>query len=149
MIKESSDKKFRRQQSRLRVAFMKGGGTPEEANRMYPRFKTGSVGIIEKAVNFTKAVGRRRKLKKEGKPVDVSEKEASRRWNICTGNNKTKRCDEFKPGTTEHQGGCKLCGCGLHKKVWWATEACPLGKWGNGVGVKSKELVISNTVFYA
>lgn len=67
---------------------------------------------------------------KAGKPVRSPEAiEAI--MAICRG------CEQFEP-TEDDTNGCRKCGCrrkywigGLRRKIEWATEECPLGKWAS------------------
>ena len=67
--------------------------------------------------------------------VDSDSKEC--RINIC------KSCEYFNIKFVK----CNYCGCFLDIKTSWATESCPLGKWGE----LSKEEISStpNPSFFA
>lgn len=41
------------------------------------------------------------------------------RYAICV------ECEEFVPGTTQ----CRQCYCAMGIKTWYASVACPKGKW--------------------
>jgi hypothetical protein len=70
--------------------------------------------LPQQAWNFTKAVTRHvvNHLR------NVSETVRSERMAIC------QACPELRDGK------CQLCSCPLEKKIRWASEFCPIGKWG-------------------
>jgi hypothetical protein len=36
------------------------------------------------------------------------------------------QCPEFRP----ERDACSICGCNMKVKASWATQACPINKWG-------------------
>lgn len=66
-----------------------------------------------------------------GRPVRGEERVAEI-FAIC------QACPNFRPGTSELEGSCSVCGCrlrsaaGLFNKIQMATESCPLKppRWG-------------------
>lgn len=71
---------------------------------------------IEKIVNVTKAV-----IKHVANGmVNVSDSVKEERMNIC------KSCPLFNSSNTT----CNQCGCYLVEKTKWASEKCPIDKWG-------------------
>jgi hypothetical protein len=76
-------------------------------------------GAIRKAVNLAKAVKQSAKRKLPGKvPAEIR----AERLEICRG------C----PLYNRAKGWCKhpSCGCVMSRKTWWASQSCPVGKWG-------------------
>lgn len=53
--------------------------------------------------------------------MNVNNDVALKRISIC------KSCDKFNEVLQQ----CKECGCFLQIKTAWATEKCPLDKWGS------------------
>jgi hypothetical protein len=51
---------------------------------------------------------------------NVSNHTKQQRLSICNS------CEFFNPALSQ----CKQCGCFLQIKTLWATEKCPLDKWG-------------------
>lgn len=84
--------------------------------------------LAQKAVNFTKAAARHvvKGLK------EATDEQVAERFAIC------QACELFKPkgegqGVCTHSScGCKLKAVGLagKNKLKWASEKCPIGKWG-------------------
>lgn len=88
--------------------------------RAYWDRQLGAPSLPRKVLNFAKAsvqhvAGGSRKV-----PLEVSEA----RLAIC----KKNECGYFDAQKTRclHQG----CGCGLKRKVTWATSSCPVKLWG-------------------
>tara|TARA_R100000808_G_scaffold9265_1_gene25506 strand:+ start:523 stop:1731 length:1209 start_codon:yes stop_codon:yes gene_type:complete len=83
------------------------------------------LGFLPKTKGLAEAVKRQGARLMKGQPLAVSGDEAERRWNIC------KACPtgQFQP-KGDSKGSCKVCGCGMHRKVRWASEWCPDGHWG-------------------
>ena len=76
--------------------------------------------MIQKASNLAKA-----SVKHAGSGFKtVSEATKNKRLEICNS------CP-FKVGT-EEKPTCNKCGCFLKIKAGWASESCPIGKWGVG-----------------
>jgi len=75
--------------------------------------------ITEKAKNFSKSMVNFAKNKFK----TVSQKEAQRRFEICTGTDETPKCEFFNNGT------CDKCGCITALKSKIESESCPEGKW--------------------
>jgi len=74
---------------------------------------------VRMAGNFTKAVV---KHTFDGlKKVDFTTYQ--RRLNQCNG------CKPPKGFRVEKRCTHESCGCYIDKKVWWASEECPLGRW--------------------
>lgn len=72
---------------------------------------------VDKAVNFSKALGRVGGNILAGNKVLVTTEEKDRRMDIC------KACDFFD------NGSCRKCGCNLAFKNRLTSEHCPVGKW--------------------
>lgn len=60
---------------------------------------------------------------------NVSEETKNSRLEIC------KSCEFFNPSLVQ----CQKCGCFLNIKTSWATEKCPLDKWGTEIDQDSPE----------
>jgi hypothetical protein len=73
-------------------------------------------GLLRKAAAFAGAVVRHAAA---GLP-QAPPAEAARRLALCL------ECPEFVAG----KQSCRRCGCDMPRKVRWAEQACPLGKWG-------------------
>lgn len=56
---------------------------------------------------------------------NVKEDVKKNRLDIC------KACDKFNPENTT----CNECGCYLEIKTQWASEKCPLDKWGHEISI--------------
>ena len=77
--------------------------------------------IIKKAANFSKAIV---KHVRDGF-VKTPERVFKHRMDICS------RCDKLnRDESMETLGDCLECGCPVSAKARWASEACPIGKWG-------------------
>ena len=77
--------------------------------------------IIKKAVNFSKAAINHAR----GGFVRTPDHVFKARMDICSG------CDKLlKDESKETLGDCLECGCPVGAKARWASEGCPLGKWG-------------------
>lgn len=61
---------------------------------------------------------------------NVSNETKSERLEIC------KSCEFFNESLYQ----CKQCGCFLQIKTSWATEKCPIDKWGAEIEVGSSEI---------
>jgi hypothetical protein len=91
--------------------------TVDETHPAYPRAKPG---LAQKAANFAASAA---KHVAAGMP-QCSDEERERRFAICQG------C-EFYDGKA-----CTKCGCPVARekrfvsKLAWASEKCPVGKWG-------------------
>lgn len=91
--------------------------TVDETHKAYPRAKPG---LSQKAANFAASAA---KHIAAGMP-QCSDEERERRFAICQG------C-EFFDGKA-----CTKCGCPVARekrfvsKLAWASEKCPVGKWG-------------------
>lgn len=72
--------------------------------------------IAQKAVNLVKAVVKH----VANGMVNVSDSVKEERMNIC------KSCPFFNSSNTT----CNQCGCYLAEKTKWASEKCPIDKWG-------------------
>lgn len=72
--------------------------------------------FITMLTNFAKAATGHIKA---GLP-QTSDEEKERRASIC------ESCDQLN----KEEYRCNVCGCMLHYKISWATQECPLGKWG-------------------
>lgn len=57
------------------------------------------------------------------------------RLNIC------KSCEYYNSTFVQ----CKQCGCLLEIKTLWATEKCPLDKWGPEIPTDSSQPQINDT----
>lgn len=80
---------------------------------------------LKQAKNITMASARSLERKVAGDPVRVADEVGHARWKTCKG------CNEFiQDSQDDGKGKCKICGCGMENKVWWASESCPLHKWG-------------------
>jgi hypothetical protein len=75
-------------------------------------------GLIQKAVNLTKAI--RKEARRPG--VKVPKEVRTERMTICRG------CPMYNraKGWCKHPG----CGCLMTRKTAWASATCPVGKWG-------------------
>lgn len=73
--------------------------------------------MITKIKNFSQAMRRAVKAKKEEKQVLVSQEEYAQRMGVC------------KPCSHKRWGQCKECGCLYAVKARLATEDCPLNLW--------------------
>ena len=83
--------------------------------------------MIQKASNLAKASARH----VGGGLKKVTEETKNKRLEICNS------CP-FKVGT-EEKPTCNKCGCFLKIKAGWASESCPIGKWGAGEEAKPKK----------
>ena len=72
--------------------------------------------ILEKASSFASATV---KHARDGFK-NVSDETKQNRTNIC------KKCKHYD----ESSDTCRQCGCYLSVKTSWASESCPVGKWG-------------------
>ncbi len=70
--------------------------------------------LARKAVNLGRAVAQHVAA---GLPK-VDEATYRERLAVCQG------CDQFTA-----QGHCRVCGCVMARKAWWAEQRCPLSKW--------------------
>ena len=61
---------------------------------------------------------------------NVSEETKNSRLEIC------KSCEFFNESLYQ----CKQCGCFLKIKASWATEKCPIDKWGAEIEVGNSEI---------
>lgn len=83
--------------------------------------------LVREAVSF---VGAQARWLAAGCPLRSAER-VKEIFAVCRG------CENFKPGATEEEGVCRLCGCrlrsagGLLNKIQMATEGCPAipAKW--------------------
>ena len=74
--------------------------------------------FIKKAENFTRA-----SIKHVASGFEhVSENVKQHRMRMCAG------CDFLLP--PQDNPSCSQCGCFLSIKTSWASESCPIGKWG-------------------
>lgn len=80
--------------------------------------------LAQKAANFAKASTKHI----SGGLKKVTEETKNKRLAICNS------CP-FKVGT-EEKPTCNKCGCFLKIKAGWASESCPIGKWGAGESPK-------------
>lgn len=78
----------------------------------------------KKIKNLAGAAGRTIKRVFKGERIKVEQEVADERWSICTS------CEHLKQGEDKTKGSCRLCGCNMQNKVWWASEWCPEQKWG-------------------
>lgn len=62
---------------------------------------------------------------------NVSEETKNSRLEIC------KSCEFFNESLYQ----CKQCGCFLKIKTSWATEKCPIDKWGAEIEVINSEIL--------
>ena len=60
---------------------------------------------------------------------NVSNETKSARLEIC------KTCEFFNPALAQ----CQKCGCFLNIKTSWASEKCPLDKWGEEIEIQKQE----------
>ena len=79
-----------------------------------PEDKPRTPGLVARAARFTAATAR---FVAAGAPVR-SQQGRETALALC------RECEHFQ------QGQCELCGCFVRLKIAYATEACPLGKWG-------------------
>jgi hypothetical protein len=63
--------------------------------------------------------------------VNVSKEKKETRINIC------KSCEHYNPTFAQ----CKQCGCLLEIKTLWATEKCPLDKWGPEISISEPSTI--------
>ena len=83
--------------------------------------------MAQKAANFAKA-----SVKHVGSGLKTVSKETKNiRLEICNS------CPH-KTGA-EDNPTCNKCGCFLNIKAGWASQACPIGKWGTGEKTKTKK----------
>ena len=74
--------------------------------------------FIKKVENFTRA-----SIKHAASGFEhVSENVKRHRTRLCAG------CDFSLP--PEDNPSCSQCGCFINIKTGWASESCPIGKWG-------------------
>ena len=85
--------------------------------------------MAQKAVNFAKASARH----VSSGLKSVSEETKNIRLAICN------TCPH-KVGE-ENNPTCNKCGCFLNIKTGWASQACPIGKWGTGEKTAAKKKV--------
>lgn len=94
--------------------------TVDETSPAYPRAPKPGVSIVQRASNFTRSAVR---YAAAGLP-NATDAEIERRWAIC------QQCEHMTGGR------CQRCGCPIVRerrllsKLAWATESCPVGKWG-------------------
>lgn len=92
----------------------------------YPRDRARPPGVLQKAVNFTKSAAGHLVA---GMPM-CTEQEVAARFAICAGSDSTTKCEFFNGQS------CDKCGCPISaekrtiSKLAWATQSCPVGKWG-------------------
>lgn len=110
----SKDMKFRARQAEKAMAYMRGGGSPEEAEALYPRYKTGLIFSIR---DLSRIMWRTIKDIFTFKRFHRGIKERRRVLTIC------KSCDRYK----DHR--CKECNCVMPIATWLKEKSCPLGKW--------------------
>lgn len=93
---------------------------PSETAPIEPEAKE-EPSLIQKAANLGKAViNHARDGFRKCSPTEYVA-----RLDIC------KQCDRLvKDETKETTGMCIECGCPVSAKARWASEACPIGKWG-------------------
>lgn len=86
---------------------------------------------LEQAKHFAQSAGRVVKAAVTGEQVIATKAQQSERESYCEKCDKVKRMQPFLPvGSTICIGDtCKECGCDIKRKVMFATESCPLGKW--------------------
>ena len=83
--------------------------------------------MAQKAVNFAKASAKH----VSSGLKSVSEETKNIRLAICN------TCPH-KVGE-ENNPTCNKCGCFLNIKTGWASQACPIGKWGTGEKTAAKK----------
>ncbi len=89
--------------------------------------------LIKQAKNYLQYRYRKAVAKIHGEETTVSQETYESRIAICR-TNKCGKLRTFQQGDGE--GGlytiedCAACGCCIHKKLWEATEKCPLAYWG-------------------
>jgi hypothetical protein len=101
------------------------GSAADVASSVSPPMSSPS--LFQKAASFVSAETR---WIAAGRPVR-SEERVAEIFSIC------QACERFRPGASELEGSCAVCGCrlrstgGLFNKIQMATESCPLKppKW--------------------
>jgi hypothetical protein len=103
--------------------------TPDPPHKIHMNcmYEVKSVGLLEKAVNFSKAIGQH---VSQGMPV-CSELEIQERFAICVA------CPFFiKKQEEPIAGECSKCGCKcntksnpIKNKLAMKSQHCPVGKW--------------------
>ena len=100
----------------------------EEAKRILRAKGARLPPTLKLAANFAKAVV---KHAMDGF-TKVPPEEYARRLSVCN------ECSLRMTNRCTHPD----CGCYLDKKAWWASESCPMEKWGiyaDGVEIKGEE----------
>ena len=97
-------------------------GAPRHQCDCRPRKSNRRTGMSRQVASFTAAQVR---WITAGRPVRSPERIAEIFTQLC------RPCEHFRPGRTEDEGSCRLCGCclrrngGLLNKIKMATEQCP------------------------
>jgi len=88
----------------------------EKVNKKEKEKETDNINILEKTANITKSFFNHavNGFKTVNDSIQIE------RFEIC------KKCELYE----ESNKTCKECGCYLEIKTLWASEKCPLGKWG-------------------
>jgi len=124
--------KQRFKESDLRIKLMEQGKTSEEVEILVPFNEHEELRQKpNKIKNLASAVGRSVKKIAKGEPVKVVQKVADYRWSKCS------PCEHLV-----NKNSCKICGCGLANKIWWASEKCPIDKWGVDIADKGGTVAI-------
>jgi hypothetical protein len=112
---ESKNTQYLTQQAQLRIAFMKGGGSPEEAEERYPRYQSWTLqrSVLEFCWVISKTIWNLLHFRK----VWRNKRERNRVISIC------KKCEHYK------KQKCELCKCKGTIASWFTYKSCPLNKW--------------------
>lgn len=81
--------------------------------------------MIEKLISFNESLNNYI----NSEQPEVTDQVFFRRMVVC------KDCEFYKKTLSR----CDKCGCFLHIKARWATEKCPLDKWGTEVATKQNQ----------
>lgn len=86
--------------------------------------------LARDAKHFVQSAGKVAKAALTGEQVLATKEQYKARELICEQCDKVTRKNGMpSPATILSDDKCLECGCKILKKIEYATEACPLGKW--------------------
>ena len=86
--------------------------------------------LAREAKHFVQSAGKVVKAAMTGEQVLATKEQYKARELICEQCDKVTRKNGMpSPATILNDDKCLECGCKILKKIEYATEACPLGKW--------------------
>ena len=86
---------------------------------------------LREAGHFIQSAGKVVKAALTGEQVLVTKEQYKARELICEQCDQVSRKNGMPTGATIlSDDKCEECGCKVREKIKYATESCPLGKWG-------------------